>query len=250
MAWESGQVTTPCGGRLTKAFHGLLLAAFAACAGNNGSFAELSQPATEPVGLASSGLRGGTRAAGGFSAVRLDDKCSGTLLGPTLVGFAAHCGEPSTVSNEFDSVSVRLCKIHPDWTWSGLDFGACLLERPLAGAEAIPIVSECDVGTVRVGDGVMLASYGIDEQGEFGQLRTASGVVVGSHGDEFTVQGPELGACGGDSGSPAYRSDTGEPGKVERVVGLLSASTPGCGANEELHYVSLPPLLPWIHANF
>lgn len=157
------------------------------------------------------------------SVVAVGDACSGTLIHPSVVVYAAHCGvEVSSVifGEGIDtgySVDVEYCEAYPIGDRpQGMDFAYCLLSTPQFDVAIIPPLLGCEFDTLMPGASTVLVGFGLTEDGQSG-LKRATGAEFRRTTDEgeALVGGEGHDTCVGDSGGPAFvrvrNGDTGEP---------------------------------------
>jgi hypothetical protein len=189
--------------------------------------------------------------------VALDHHCSGTLVHPEVVVYAAHCGTGiRNVSFGEDAdqpervIETRRCEAHPEAALgNGFDVAFCLLAEPVVDIPSLPIAAGCELDTVRPGLNATLVGFGFErEGGAFGIKRSAS-VVIGQTGADLIVEPAAAGTCAGDSGGPLVMELPSAPGAPQpRVLGISSAaSVRECEPSTE-HYSYAPALLPWLES--
>ena len=180
--------------------------------------------------------------------------CSGTLVHPEVVVYAAHCGASSqTRVNMGESAfgaAVTLvpefCQINPgyggvqdpgnDWAFCKLNGAVDIpVTPPLMGCELDTLVFDREVAIAGFGDGGPSGNAGVKRWA----MTTTRGInpsmnigVAGGMGNPA--------ACQGDSGGPAFvRLDDGG----WRAWGIVSTGT-DCGA--EVNYALISGAVPWI----
>jgi hypothetical protein len=181
--------------------------------------------------------------------------CTATAIGSDLLLTAAHCVQPGSdyklVGSEQGQPPVlkAIARIerHPQFDIRRLlghlataDVALIKLAEPLpARIPAARIAGDGE--TVRVGDTLVVAGYGVTVRGDGrtgGTVRAAPLAVTGQPGPlQIRLFDPAtkgltagLGACAGDSGAPAFRRSGGDL----VIIGVVSWSTgpnltAGCG---------------------
>lgn len=181
--------------------------------------------------------------------------CTATAIASDLLLTAAHCVQPGADYKLVDSSQGRepvlkdIARIERDPQFdlkrlfahlATADVALIKLAEPLPPRiPPVPLVG--DGTSVAVGDPLVVAGYGVTVRGDGrtgGTVRAATLVVTGVPGtlqirlfDPNTKgQSPGLGACGGDSGAPAFRDSNGNLA----IIGVVSWSTgpklsAGCG---------------------
>lgn len=220
----------------------------------------------EPVGVNSSAVRGGEQpqACEWPAVVALDLGCSGALVHPEVVVYAAHCGAGMRevyFGPDADAatrvVAVQRCVTHPRAALgNGFDVAFCLLAEAVDDVPPLRIAAGCELSQLRTGTSATVVGFGVDrEGGSFGVKRRAN-VTIDSTASvtaaqDLVVSADDTGTCVGDSGGPltiasALASASIEP--EERLIALVSAAEhAACGPNTD-HYSYLPPLLPWLES--
>lgn len=166
--------------------------------------------------------------------------CSATLVAPSLVLYAAHCGIdltsiwfgdrflPEGPSAEGE-VPIAYCEKHPSaGIGSGADIAFCELADALVGVPVLPIATACVRAQLTEGIETTLIGFGFDSPTGTGEGTKRVARAPLEHIDlELTIGNSETGTCDGDSGGPALV-------RIEEewwLVGVLSSGRVGsCGA--------------------
>ncbi len=128
------------------------------------------------------------------------DGCTGTLVHPEVVVFAAHCMfftggfGPSFVGfGESDAAFSREiptsdCTMFPGWipdeSMFGNDVAFCTLAEPVIDVPVVPILMGCETEILQPGQDITLVGYGMTEFGSFGVKHEVDTVVNGFEGPE------------------------------------------------------------------
>lgn len=181
--------------------------------------------------------------------------CSGTLVHPSLVVYAEHCGTaigqvrfgpradaPDRV------VTTDRCRGFPGAKLGdGTDLAYCVLAEPILDIQPERIAAGCELIDVEAGATVTLVGYGIDGDGAaYGEKRIA-GSRIDRVGEELILEQGTADTCRGDSGGPVFLERREPDGSAERrLVGVTSAGTEAeCGRGVG-HYVHLESKLGWL----
>jgi hypothetical protein len=190
-----------------------------------------------------------------FKAVVSLGGCSGTLVHPSLVVYAAHCGTSiSTVrfgahATSPDSVvDVDRCSTFPAAKLGdGSDLAFCVLADPVLDVEPERILTGCELDELTVGKRVTIVGFGVDRDGgDYGEKRYATS-RIDTVGDELILRSGGADTCRGDSGGPVFMNRIEPDGTLQRrLVGVTSAGSESeCGQGVG-HYVNVATKLDWL----
>ena len=183
----------------------------------------------------------------------LDNGCSGVIVAPDLVVFAAHCGTAVTAAWFSDSlqlvidaaagtaepvpqsgassISITRCETYPNWALAnGTDLAFCILSTPAIQQSLIaPPLTGCLHDRLAAGVSVTLVGFGRSTpDGAPGRKRVLE-VPITHVGVELSIGDAEYGSCAGDSGSPAFVAVDPTTREDWHLVGVLSTGLAGDG---------------------
>lgn len=164
--------------------------------------------------------------------------CSGTLVHPRLVIYAAHCGDniPEVAFGEDGShpnrvVATEKCETFPGGSPTGgnahgTDFAYCTLKEAQDDIPIVPVLMGCETEILKPGQEVVAVGFGNTEQGQFGikHAVTMPFRYFDQYGQAF-IGGAGKDTCQGDSGGPVYVRLADQSW---RVFGITSYGD-GCG---------------------
>jgi MYXO-CTERM domain-containing protein len=181
-------------------------------------------------------IYGGTEVAscGWPTTVSLGASCTGTLVHPELVIYAAHCGThfgsvrfgESVQGGPGRDVPTQYCRAHPGGDanlGAGTDIAFCKLAQPQTDITIVPILMGCETDVLAPGREVVVVGFGQADNGPYGIKREVT-TTINSVGAEASIGGGGKDSCQGDSGGPVYVRLSGIPGADDtwRVFGITS----------------------------
>ncbi|MBV1860428.1 MAG: trypsin-like serine protease [Nannocystaceae bacterium] len=164
--------------------------------------------------------------------------CTGTLVHPEVVVYAAHCGPEipavwfgeQAFSGDGRQVATSECHVNPGYLDGNgerhEDWAFCRLAEPVTDVPIVPPLMGCETTLLTPGRPVTIVGFGLDEKDNNGIKRegetelqwiTEDGAVLAGNG--------EVGSCFGDSGGPIYLQ---LPDGSWRVFGIVSGGQ-ACG---------------------
>ncbi len=198
----------------------------------------VAAPATDPVAV-----HGGTpnETCAWPTAVAVsggNSLCTGTLVHPRVVMFAAHCGGGNKtilfgedITKPTKTVKPDLCLVNPDY--AGVndqehDWGFCRLSDAITDLPVTPVVYGCETEIVFVGQTAAVTGFGITEEGGNAGIKNWGLTPIRNVGP-FSADvggGNDPGICPGDSGGPAFVK---YPDGSWHTFGIASTLTGQCG---------------------
>jgi MYXO-CTERM domain-containing protein len=186
--------------------------------------------------------------------------CSGTLVHPEIVVYAAHCGSVEEVwfgesaDSQGFSVPTESCMTNVGFALGqGNDYAFCKLAEPVTEVPFTPPLMGCETTLLTPGREVTLVGFGLAEDDSSGVKRqlTLPLNFITENDEAQTGTNDGKGVCFGDSGGPAFvrlPEDAGGDGSW-RVFGIASYIYPGGTCGFVGYHTLVHKAVPWIEAH-
>ncbi len=218
------------------------------------SAAQASDPGPKPDPLISDGIEVGMCGWPTAVAVQGGGLCTGTLVAPNLVAYAAHCGAGGSKKVRFGettftgkSVTPEFCMTNPGYSYQGNDWAFCKLAEPI-DLPTTPVVFGCETQILQPGAQIAIVGFGGNtDVGGAGTKRWGMTTLLGVNWAQNITQiggNGQPSICPGDSGGPTLIQ---YPDGSWHSFGIASTYNGVCGS-QGIHAL-LPGAVEWIEEN-
>ncbi len=185
--------------------------------------------------------------------------CTGTLVDPEIVLYAAHC--PTVTQVQFTetafggggrSVPVDFCQKYGSGQQVGPDdYAFCKLASPVTDVPITPVVYGCETDILQAGQPAVIAGFGQTNANDgqsagskyYGETTINQVINSGGFSGMVAVGGGGTGAWQGDSGGPAYVRYPNDGSW--HAFGIVSGGNPQ-DVGGPVYYVRMDQIVPWV----
>ncbi len=183
--------------------------------------------------------------------------CTGTLVHPRLVIYAAHCGSNTQAlvfgesTNSAAKIAPEFCQTNPGYSGAsdqGDDWAFCVLAEE-APVPVTPPVYGCEQDILFTGQEIAIAGFGASTSSNTGSgtkrwaLTRLDGISFNNN-IAITNGGGDASVCSGDSGGPMF---VRYPDNSWHAFGIASTVTGGCGGTGT--HSLIPGAAAWVESN-
>lgn len=194
------------------------------------------------------------------------ENCTGTLIHPEIVVYAAHCGADrervwfgedissgAAPDGQGFSVDTEFCMTNPVWDTAedigesrANDYAFCKLAEPVLNVPIVPPVMGCETTELKSGAPVMLVGYGTTDQETFAvKFEVPTELHYIDDWGAAVIGGGGFSPCAGDSGGPAFIQ---MPDETWRSFAIVSGPNFGnCG--DAMWFATIHDAVPFIENN-